>query len=184
PAVAGGFARARAQYNARIDPGAFARVLRQVPIPTLIATHTTWGNWAAPAEKLRLGVYLDDDLGKQLISSDRPDLAIYGRHLAAFVASGKDCSILHDPATLLASQEPELFDLVEVEVIVDDDGWLHLTSGARDVLRCLENGRSACVDKAILDWSDPPGSHTVRVRMSLAADYDQIRARVVELLGV
>jgi len=183
PAVAGGFQRARAQYNARIDPGAFARVLRQVPTPTLIATHTTWGNWGGPA-KLPLGVYPDDDLGKKLISTDRRDLALYGRHLAAFVASGKDCSILHDPATLLASQEPELFDLVEVDVIIDDQGWIHLTREACDALRCLENGRIGCVEKAITGWSDPPDQHRVRVRMSLAAEYDRIRARVIELLGV
>ena len=155
-----------------------------MPTPTLIATHTTWGNWGPPPGKLPLGVYPDDDLGRYLISTERPDLAIYGRHLAAFVASGKDCSILHDPATLLASQEPELFDLVEVEVIVDEDGWLHLTRQACEALRCLDAGRITCVEKAIAGWSDQPGAVTVRVRLSLSARYDQIRARVVELLGV
>jgi inosine-uridine nucleoside N-ribohydrolase len=184
PAVANGFTRARPQYNARIDPGAFARVLRQVPTPTLIATHTTWGNWHAPTGRPPLGVFPDDDLGKLLMASERPDLAIYGRHLAAFIASGKDCSILHDPATLLACREPDLFDLVEVDVIVDDDGWLHFTREACDVLRCLDNGRSACVEKAIAHWNDPPAKPPVRVRLSLAADYDRIRARVVELLGI
>jgi inosine-uridine nucleoside N-ribohydrolase len=184
PAVAGGFTRARPQYNARIDPGAFARVLRQVPTPTLIATHTTWGNWHAPTGRPPLGVFPDDDLGKMLITSERPDLAIYGRHLAAFVASGKECSILHDPATLLASREPELFDMVEIEVIVDEHGWLHLTREACDELRCLENGRIGCVERAIAGWNDPPGGDPVRVRLSLAAQYDRIRGRVVELLGI
>ncbi len=185
PAVAGGFSRARAQYNARIDPPAFARVLQQVPTPTLIATHTTWGNWAdEPGGKIPLGVYPDDDLGKALISTDREDLAIYGRHLAAFVATGKDCSILHDPATLFASQEPELFDLVEVEVIVDHEGWLHFTEASCAELRDLHGDRRGCVERALGCWKAPPESKPFRVRLSLGADYPTIRARVVELLGL
>ncbi len=184
PAVAGGFSRARAQYNARIDPAAFARVLQQVPTPTLIATHTTWGNWCAPAGRIPLGVYPDDDLGKLLVSTERKDLELYGRHLAAFVASGKDCSILHDPATLLASREPELFDLVELEVIVDADGWLHFTEESCAVLRELTDDRIACVAQALGCWKAPPASKPVRVRMSLGADYEKIRGRIVELLGL
>jgi pyrimidine-specific ribonucleoside hydrolase len=184
PAVANGFGRARAQYNARIDPAAFVRVLQRVPLPTLIATHTTWGNWCVPTGKIPLGVYPDDDLGKLLISHERPDLAIYGRHLAAFVASGKDCSILHDPATLLASREPELFDLVEVEVIVDEDGWLHFTRSGLETLCALETDRKACVERAIAHWKAPADGEPVRVRLSLGADYAKIRARVIELLGV
>jgi inosine-uridine nucleoside N-ribohydrolase len=187
PAVANGFGRARSQYNARIDPGAFARVLQRVPVPTLIATHTTWGNWAErPVEgdgKPPLGVFPDDDLGKCLITSERADLAIYGRHLAAFVATGKQCSILHDPATLLASREPELFDLVEVEVVVDEHGWLHFTKSCVECLRELPGERIRCVTKALDDWN-PPNGTPVRVRLSLGADYAKIRERVVELLGL
>jgi pyrimidine-specific ribonucleoside hydrolase len=184
PAVANGFSRARPQYNARIDPGAFTRVLRQVPTPTLIATHTTWGNWSAPTTRPPLGVFPDDELGKVLVSTDRDDLVLYGRHLAAFIASGKDCSILHDPATLLACREPELFDLVEVEVVVDDQGWLHFTERGCSELRGLGGERISCVERAIACWNAPPAGEPVRVRLSLSAAYPQIRDRVVELLGV
>jgi inosine-uridine nucleoside N-ribohydrolase len=184
PAVANGFGRARSQYNARIDPEAFGRVLRQVPVPTLIATHTTWGTWCEPGARPPLGVFPDDDLGKLLISTDRPDLAIYGRHLAAFVATGKECSILHDPATLLASREPELFDLVEVEVIIDEQGWLHFTKPGVECLRAVGRERHACIARAIEEWKPPPAGEPVTVRLSLGADYQRIRARVVELLGL
>jgi inosine-uridine nucleoside N-ribohydrolase len=181
PAIANGFGRARAQYNARIDPAAFARVLSRVPAPTLIATHTTWGNWNAPAGRVPLGVYPDDELGKCLLAAERADLALYGRHLGAFVASGKDCSILHDPATLLASREPELFDLVDLEVVLDADGWLHFTRAGLVALRALAAERTGCVAAALAHWEEPTGE-PIRVRLSLGADYARIRARVVELL--
>ena len=178
PAVHRGFDRGRAQYNARIDPAAFRRVLHQVPLPTLIATHTTWGPPGPPL----LGVFPDDALGRAIAASARADLVVYTRHLAAFVASGKDCSILHDPATLLASREPELFDLVHLDVVIDDAGWLHFTSEAVDALQSLVPSQVGCVAQALQRWEPPPAGDPVRVRLSLGADYARIRARVSELL--
>lgn len=181
PAIHGGFTRKRAQYNARIDPGAFWRVLERVPLPTLVATHTTWG---APASRPPLGVFPDDTFGRALAASPRPELALYARHLAAFVASGKDCSILHDPATLLASREPGLFDFVELDIAFDDDGWLHLTAGAVAALRALPAQRTACVAQAVASFRACGHAPVVRARVSLDAHYPRIRARIVELLGL
>ena len=167
PAIAGNFERGSAQYNARVDPAAFRAVLRAVPCPTLIATHTTWG---APPSRPPLGVYPDDEIGSML--RGRPDLELYGKHLAAFVASGKDCSILHDPTTLLVTREPELVETVECDVGIDDQGWLHLTRGAREAIDCPYITTTATRE------DDP-----IRVRLSLGADYGRIRRRVRELLG-
>lgn len=180
PAIARGFARGRAQYNARIDPAAFRRVLERVPVPTLIATHTTWG---APAPAPPLGVYPHDELGRAIAASPRPDLQLYTRHLTAFVASGKDCSILHDPATLLAATgHHALFDLVELEVVVDEHGWLHLTADAVATLRALHADRLAAVATAIAAWEPPPDGTAIRVRLSLSADQPGLRRRIAALL--
>ena len=99
------------------------------------------------------------------------DLALYGRHLDAFVASGKDCSILHDPTTLLVTREPELVELVECDVVIDERGWLHLTRAAREAIDCPYITTTETRDE------DP-----IRVRLSLGADHARIRRRVKELL--
>ena len=159
PAIAGNFKRERAQYNARVDPAAFRAVLRAVPTPTLVCTHTTWGAIPPP-----LGVYPGDE-----IAMAAPE--IYRRHLDAFVASGKDCSILHDPTTLLVTREPQLVDFIEVDVVIDEQGWLHLTRAAREAIDC------PLITTTATREDDP-----IRVRLSLGADYPRIRRRVLELL--
>jgi pyrimidine-specific ribonucleoside hydrolase len=177
PAVAGNFARERAQYNARVDPMAFRRVLHAVSRPTLIATHTTWG---VSASHPTLGVFPGDEIGSRLAPSGRPDLLMYAQHLAAFVASGKDCSILHDPTTLLVTREPELVDVIELEVVLDEQGWLHLTADALDLLRLLPAERTALLATALA--GEPADGDPITVRLSLGANHPRIRERVAELL--
>lgn len=183
PALAGAYDRALPQYNARLDPGAFSRALGRVEYPTLVFSHSTWGPYDTSTRQ-RLGVYLDDPFAEALRAAG-PVPAILVRHLEAWVESGKPCSIMHDPLTVLCSLLPELVDLAEVDVVVGDDGWASLVEPSFLELRALLPGRG----RAIADHlSGPPGTPPtltgtrVRCRMSLDTDDELARAAIATAL--
>ena len=55
--------------------------------------------------------------------------------------------------------------------MIDDRGWLHLTSEAR-----------AAIDCPLIHTQETREGDAIRVRLSLTADYPRIRRRVRELL--
>lgn len=178
PALAGAYPRKRPQFNARIDPAAFRAVVTAVPHPHLVMSHTTWAT--LPGGRVRLGLYPDDPAAEALRRSERPVLRLLARQLEAFVASGKDCSILHDPLTVLSARHQGLVDWAEVDLVLRDDGWVDLTPEARAQLRSL--GARSQMLSAVLDGGGAPPGATIPVRLSLAADYQRARRLIFDAL--
>ena len=80
-------------------------------------------------------------------------------HLEGWVASGKSCSILHDPLTVLAQHLP-LIDWEDGELVLDDEGFADRPPGSRPGM------------------TGPP----LEVRLSVRADYAAARRAIVEAL--
>ncbi|MEW6277211.1 MAG: hypothetical protein AB1758_01210, partial [Candidatus Eremiobacterota bacterium] len=179
PCLAGAYPRARPQYNVRMDPWAFARVMTAAHLPHLVMSHTTWALY--PSGRTRLGLYPDDPLGQALRGSPDPAHRLLWDHLTDFVASGKPCTILHDPLTVLACLEPGLVDFAEAGLWMDEEGTCGLTPvGCAELLR-LPAHRTAPVASA-LQAPGPVRGIPFRARISLGADYERARQRVVEAL--
>jgi hypothetical protein len=120
PALADLEPRLRPQYNARIDPASFVGVLAAVRSPSLLLSHVSWGRF--PSGRHEIGLYPDDPLGRALATGSHPSLHVLARHLEVWVASGKPCSILHDPATVLSRLVEGLVDYEAAEIVVGPDG--------------------------------------------------------------
>jgi len=175
PALVGAYDRTMPQYNARLDPGAFVRVLGRVRDPTLVFSHSTWGRYGA-AMRQRLGIYPDDPFADALRSAG-PLTALWVRHLEAWVRSGKPCSIMHDPLTVLSSLRSDLVNFAEVSLVLSDDGWACLDEQSHRGLRTSMPGRGRALAAYL---SGPPRILTgtgIRCRMSL--DTDDALARSV-----
>jgi Inosine-uridine preferring nucleoside hydrolase len=120
PAFADLEPRVRPQYNARLDPVSFVRVLAAVSSPSLLLSHVSWARF--PSGRHEIGLYPDDPLGRAVAAGSHPSLRALARHLAAWVASGKPCSILHDPLTVLSRLEDGLVEYRVAEIVVGPDG--------------------------------------------------------------
>ncbi len=179
PALANAHPRSKAQFNARIDPAAFRKVIYAVPRPLLVCSHTTWQ--LHPGGCPELGVFPADPLGCALAASPRADLRLMARHLDAFCAGDKACSIMHDPLTVLASVDPSLVDAIDVDVAIDDAGWMHLPDAARAAIAALPPDRRAPVDAA-LDAPPAPALPTTPVRLGLRADCERARRAILRCL--
>jgi inosine-uridine nucleoside N-ribohydrolase len=180
PALAGAYPRELPQYNARLDPGAFARVLGRVSVPTLVLSHSTWGSYREGSRQ-RLGIYPDDPLAAALREAG-PLAALFVQHLEAWKQSGKPCSILHDPLTVLSASVPDLVELAEVDLVIGEDGWAGLVASAHEGLRALPSGRTG----VIADYLSAPHrvveGKTIAARMSLGIDDEAVRHSIVEAL--
>jgi inosine-uridine nucleoside N-ribohydrolase len=154
PALLGMSRGDRPQYNVRLDPPSFLSVFRLVPRPVCVLSQVTWERYA-PGGRVQLGLYPDDPLAEALRRSHNPGLRLLAAHLDCWVASGKPCSILHDPLTVLSANR-DLIDSIETELSFDASG------------------------RAGLALRDPV--LTVPVHLSLRADYDAAREAIVTAL--
>lgn len=181
PALQGAYHRDWPQYNARLDPGAFVRVLRCVDRPTLVMSHSTWGTYEASTRQ-KLGVYLDDPMAAALRSAS-PVAALFLRHLEAWVASGMPCTILHDPLTVLASRTPGLVDFVDVRLALGGDGWTWLDEGSHLALRGMLPHRARPISGYL---QTPPraleGGQSIDCSLSLDTHDEEARLAIATAL--
>jgi inosine-uridine nucleoside N-ribohydrolase len=180
PALVGAYDRTLPQYNARLDPGAFVRVLARVRDPTLVFSHSTWGRYGA-AMRQRLGIYPDDPFAEALRNAV-PLTALWFRHLEAWVQTGKPCSIMHDPLTVLSSLRSDLVDFADVGIVLSDDGWACLDEQSHRELRTSLPGRGSALAAHL---SGPPRTRMgtgVRCRMSLDTDDELARSAIATAL--
>jgi inosine-uridine nucleoside N-ribohydrolase len=180
PALFGAYPREQPQYNARLDPGAFSRVLGRVTAPTLVFSHSTWGRHGEGSRQ-RLGIYPDDPLAGAL-RNEGPLAALFVQHLEAWKQSGKPCSILHDPLTVLSASTPDLVELTEVDLVIGDDGWAGLVAVAHEELRALSPERTGVISDYLVAPHRLIEGKTIAARMSLAIDDEAVRNRIVEAL--
>ena len=180
PALLGAYRRELPQYNARLDPGAFQRALSLVHTPALVLSHSTWGRYGEGLRQ-RLGVYPDDPLAGALREKSAL-AALFVRHLEAWAQSGKPCSIMHDPLTVLCASMPDLVDLTDVELVVSDDGWASLGERACEDLRALAPERTGMIAACLSGPRAQSAGTTIAARMSLGIDDEAVRRGIVEAL--
>lgn len=180
PALLGAYRREQPQYNARLDPGAFSRVLGQVRAPTLVFSHSTWGRHGEDLRQ-RLGIYPDDPLAGAL-REQSPLAALFVQHLEAWKQTGKPCSIMHDPLTVLSDGIPGLLDFEDVELVIGEDGWTSLGAPAHERLRAFPPARTGVIAAYLSDPHRPAPGKTIAARMSLVTDDEAARQSIVEAL--
>jgi inosine-uridine nucleoside N-ribohydrolase len=173
PALQGAYHRERPQYNARLDPGAFLRVVTRLRKPTFVMSHSTWGTYSTSSRQ-KLGVYPDDPLAAELRLGS-PVAALFMRHLDAWVHTGMPCTILHDPLTVLAALEPGIVDVVDVELVVHDSGWTSLAADSHHALRCLLPGRAQVIASYLK--APPRDLNGAKIPCSLSLNTDDQKAR-------
>ncbi|MDI3287665.1 nucleoside hydrolase [Polyangium sp. 15x6] len=182
PALCGAYRREAAQYNARLDPDAFARVLCRVDKPRLLFSHSSWGSFGEGMRQ-RLGVYPDDPLACALREA-HPAAALFVRHLEAWVETGKDCSIMHDPLTVLSAALPGLVDFEDVSLVVREDGWVGLAERSHVALGAALPARGSVIAGVLSGRHAPIEGRAIEARMSLDTDDEAARRAIAEgLLG-
>ncbi|MDI1451395.1 nucleoside hydrolase [Polyangium sp. 6x1] len=182
PALAGAYRREAAQYNARLDPGAFARVLGRVEKPRLLFSHSSWGSFG-DGMRQRLGVYPDDPLACALRKA-HPAAGMFVRHLEAWVGTGKDCSIMHDPLTVLSAETPGLVDFEDVSLVIREDGWVGLTERSHAALGAGLPARGKVIAGVLAGRHAPIEGREIEARMSLDTEDAAARRAIAEgLLG-
>lgn len=173
PALLGAYHRDQPQYNARLDPLAFIRVLSRVNRPTLVMSHSTWGTYPTSSRQ-RLGVYLDDPLAAALRAASAVS-ALFIRHLEAWVESGMPCTILHDPLTVLGSLMPGLLDFANVDLTLGQDGWAALSEASHCTLRQLLPDRARAISSYLS--APPPQLEGRKISCAMSLDTMDKNAR-------
>ncbi len=175
PALTGAYRRESPQYNARIDPAAFHRVLCQVRKPRLVPSHSTWGRYGDGLRQ-QLGIYPDDPFAAALRSAgELPTLFV--RHLEAWVQTGKPCSIMHDPLTVLSSLMPGLVTFADVEMLLDTGGFAGLSPCSQHALQSHAGG-VGCVAGKDLALPTAAAATTIACRMSFDVNLEAARMAI------
>jgi inosine-uridine nucleoside N-ribohydrolase len=192
-ALNGAYERSNAQYNVRLDVESFRRVLEEVPEPTLVMSHASWGSYDPQSKESRqqLGVYVDDPVTAELRASSLPGLKLVAAHLQAWKdLKGRDCSIMHDPLTVLSSYEPGLVEFSKGEITIDQQGVVELTANSRRELAALGpetlQKLTAYMETRAAQNEDlpSPGILVKKITFSLSTHYERARKAIVRwLLG-
>jgi inosine-uridine nucleoside N-ribohydrolase len=180
PALFGAYRREVPQYNARIDPGAFARALGRVRAPTLVFSHSSWGRYGEGLRQ-RIGIYPDDPLAGALREQSAL-AALFVRHLEAWTQTGKSCSIMHDPLTVLSASVPGLIEFADVELVIAEDGWAGLGALAHKSMRDLSPARTGVIEAYLSGPHRLIQGTSIEARVSLATDDEAVRRSITEAL--
>ena len=186
-AFSAGYVRSTPQYNVKLDVQSFRSVFERVTKPTFLMTHTSWGSYDQdnPASRQQIGVYPGDPVHQALEKSDNDGLRLAAEHLTAWkTVGGKDCSIMHDPLTVLSQHDAGLVDYAEGNIILKEGGFSDLTAETKAALQAKPSLETSKVSSCLTAQEQPgqAAGLTRAVRFSLGAAYRSFRQRLVEAL--
>ena len=171
----------RPQYNVRLDPAAFLRVVPAVASRTFLLSQISWARHE-PGRRRALGLYPDDPVAEALARSGDAGHRLLHAQLDAWCQSGKPCSIQHDPLTTLSQHDPGLVRYETLDLQFDASGLSDLSPSSRRRLAEIDGVRGGPLS-GCLTPSDPiHAALQVTARVSIRADY--LRARTLLIAGL
>jgi hypothetical protein len=173
----------RPQYNVRLDPAAFLRVVPAVASRTFLLSQISWARHA-PGRRRSLGLYPDDPVAEALSRSPDAGDRLLHAQLDVWCRTGKPCSILHDPVTTLSQHDARLVRYETLDLQFDASGLSDVSPSSRKRLIEMDDVRAGPLS-GCLTPSDP--IHTavqMTARVSIRADYLLARSALLSgLLG-
>jgi hypothetical protein len=173
----------RPQYNVRLDPAAFFRVVPAVCSRTFLLSQISWGRHG-PGRRRALGLYPDDPVAEALARAPDAGHRLLHAQLGAWCQSGKPCSIQHDPLTTLSQHDPGLVHYETLDLQFDGSGLSDLSASSRKRLIEIDEARSGPLSGCLLPSDPIDVSLQVTAQVSIRADYMLARtALITGLLG-
>ena len=179
PSLQGAYRKKAPQYNVRIDVQSFIDVLSRVKNPTLLMSHASWGAYGEKGSRQQLGIYVEDPVHQALVDSNNKGLNLFAEHLRVWNESGKPCSIMHDPLTVL-SRYSNVVDYVSGELIADKEGFFDLTQATKENLKKIDSNRLVKLGDYMLTKTEIKPSFLIEVIFSLNTNYDSARIEIAK----
>jgi hypothetical protein len=173
----------RPQYNVRLDPAAFHRVVPAVSSRTFLLSQISWPRHE-PERRRALGLYPDDPVAEALARSPGAGHRLLHAQLGAWCQAGKPCSIQHDPLTTLSRHDSRLVRYETLDLQFDASGLADLSPSSRKRLIEMDEVRAGPLS-GCLTPSDPiHAALQVTAQVSISADYLLARSALITgLLG-
>lgn len=173
----------RPQYNVRLDPAAFLRVVPAVASRTFLLSQISWARHG-PGRRRSLGLYLDDPVAEALSRSPGAGHRLLHEQLGAWCRAGKPCSIQHDPLTMLSQHDARLVRYETLELQFDGSGLSDLSPASRTRLIEIDDVRGGPLSGCLVSPDPIHAALQVTARVSVDADYLLARAALIAgLLG-
>jgi hypothetical protein len=183
PMLAGGELPRRPQYNVRLDPAAFLRVVPAVCSRTFLLSQISWTRHG-PGRRRALGLYPDDPVAEALSRSPGTGERLLHAQLGAWCEAGKPCSIQHDPLTTLSQHDARLVRYETLDLQFDGSGLSDLSPASRARLIEIDDVRGGPLASCLVPSDPIHASLEVTARVSISADYALARAALIAgLLG-
>lgn len=173
----------RPQYNVRLDPAAFLRVVPAVGARSFLLSQLSWARHG-PGRRRSLGLYPDDPVAGALLQSTCPGHRLLHAQLDAWCRADKPCSIQHDPLTTLSQHDARLVRYETLELQFDASGLADLSPASRDQLGGIADAAAGPLSGCLHAPAPLRVALQVTARISVGADYALARtALVAGLLG-
>jgi hypothetical protein len=173
----------RPQYNVRLDPAAFLRVVPAVGSRTFLLSQISWARHG-PGRRRSIGLYPDDPVAEVLARSPCAGHRLLHAQLDAWCQAGKPCSIQHDPLTTLSQHDARLVRYETLELQFDASGLADLSPASRDRLSDIADAPAGPLSGCLAAADPLRAALQVTARISVGADYALARtALVAGLLG-
>lgn len=173
------------QYNVRLDPAAFFRVVPAVASRTFLLSQISWARHA-PGRRRSLGLYPDDPVAEALARSPAAGHRLLHAQLAAWCQTGKPCSLQHDPITTLSQHDARLVRYETLELVFDASGLSDLSASSRERLLeiDIDEARGGPLSGCVLPSDSIDAVLQVTARVSVSAEYALARTALISgLLG-
>lgn len=173
----------RPQYNVRLDPAAFARVVPAVSSRSFLLSQISWARHG-PGRRRALGLYPDDPVAEALSRSPNAGDRLLHAQLGAWCRTGKPCSIQHDPLTTLSQHDARLVHYETLDLQFDASGLADLSASSRRRLLDLDEVCRGPLSGCLVSADPIDAALQVTARVSITADYLLARtALITGLLG-
>ena len=176
------------QYNVRLDIDSFRYILENVEHKKFLMSHTSWGNYENKKDnRQELGIYVNDPVYSSLQYHMNSGMKLFAKHLKLWNDTGKDCSVMHDPLTVLSGRDTRypLVEYVKGDIIFSDDGFVELTPETKEKFLEMDRNSNKNLDKIIrhlYNENNLDGKIIKDVEFSLRTDYNYVRRKILECL--